>query len=186
MLNNFVHLPHPTPQQVSNPAAPPQSECDDDDGLKRRHCFAIVKTLKIRLNCKGITENGFWCWALGSQGKEVIGSRSQFHVLDWTVLAARLETAQQHTHMFTALCEQIHTQGNCRVYRINPDLSEKKVFEGLFDKAVYERCQQHATATGCTVRLHAYGECEAFYPEQIKLDPNTPPIGDKPIKHRKN
>lgn len=177
MLNNFVSLPHPETQQVT-PAAHPHADCDDN-GLKRRQCFAIVKALKIRLNCAGITENGFWCWALGSQGKEVIGSRSQFHVLDWTLLSARLDTAQKHAHMFESLCEQIHKQGNCRVYRINPDLSEKKVYDGLFEKSVYERCQRHADATGCTVRLHAYGDCESFDPAEMTLDPNTPPISER-------
>lgn len=49
---------HPTPQQVTIPAALPKSDCDDN-GLKQRQCFAIVKTLKIRLNCQGISENAF-------------------------------------------------------------------------------------------------------------------------------
>lgn len=172
MLDNFqpTTQPQPIPQQVP-PAAQPEP-CDDG-GQKQRQCFAIVKTLKVRLHCKGITENAFWCWALGTQGKDVIGSRAQFEVVDYTILAARLHTAQQHKHMFDALCEQIHKQGNCRVYRINPDLSERKVYDYIFDKSVYERCQRHAEATGCMVRLHVYGQCEAFEPKERKLDTHT-------------
>lgn len=78
--------------------------------------------------------------------------------------------------MFESLCGEIHKQDNCRVYRINPDLSEIKVNDSLFDKNIYERCQRHADAAGCTVRLHAYGECKAFEPKAHTLDPNTPPI----------
>lgn len=174
---------HHTPQQVTAPAALPK---DDDNGRKQRQCFAIVKKLKYRFVKNGISENAFWCWALGTQGKDVIGSRNQFEVFDWTFIAARLEAAQKHPHMFDALCEQIQQQGSCRVYRINPDLSEKKVYTGIFDKSVYERCQRHADATGCTVRLHAYGECESFDPAEITLDPNTPPILDTPIKHHRD
>ena len=173
MRNHFLNNPQPTSQQVRTPDAQ-----HDDGGHKQSQCFAIVKALKIRFIQKGISENAFWCWALGSQGKEVIGSRSQFEVLDWTILAARLQTAQTHQNMFDVLCKQIVTQGNCRVYRINPDLSETKVHEGLFEKSVYERCKRHADATGCTVKLHAYGECEAFEPKERKLDGNTPPIID--------
>lgn len=176
MLNNFVNppQPHPQPQQVP-PAAHRAPDCHDD-ALKQRQSFAIVKALKNRFACNGISENEFWCWALAAQGKDVIGSRSQFEVLDWTLIAARLETAQRHKHMFEALCEQIHKQGNCRVYRINADLTEIKVYDGLFNKNIYERAQRHADATGCTVRLHAYGECESFEPKARTLDITSPPI----------
>lgn len=181
MLNIFKNPPQPKPiTQQDTPAALPQTDCDDN-GVKQRQCFAIVRALKIRFVQKGISENALWCWALAAQGKDVIGSRSQFEVVDWTHLAARLHTAQQHPHMFEALCEQIHKQGNCRVYRINPDQSEVKVYDYIFEKSVYQRCQRHADATGCTVRLHAYGDSESFEPTKRKLDPNTPPIRDVPI-----
>ena len=170
-----MHNVPQTPQQV-----PPAAHLYTDDGLKRRQCFTIMSELKYRFVKHGISENGFWCWALGTQGKDVIGSRSQFEVFDWTFIAARLEAAQRHKNLFDALCEQIHKQGNCRVYRINADLSETKVYTGIFDKSVYERCQQHADNTGCTVRLHAYGDCVSFEPAEMRLDPNTPPISDKP------
>ena len=174
-----MHNVPQTPQQVTIPAAHIHTGCDDD-GLKRRQCFVIVSTLKYRFVQKGISENGFWCWALGTQGKNVIGSRSQFEEYDWTFIAARLAAAQDNVKLFDALCEQIHQQGNCRVYRINSDLSEIKVYDGLFEKSVYERCQPHADKTGCTVRLHAYSECESFEPKDRKLDQNTPPISDNP------
>lgn len=171
MHNNQPTLHQPQPQHLTPAATIPT----EHDRQKQRQCFAIVGDLKIRFATAGISENAFWCWALGAQGKDVIGSRAQFEVVDYTILAARLQTAQQHPHMFESLCVEIHKQGNCRVYRINTDLSETKVYDAIFEKTVYERCQRHADATGCTVRLHAYGKCEAFEPAEIKLDPNTPP-----------
>lgn len=182
MQGNFSHIP---PPQQQNPAAQTLPECEDDRHA-RGQCFAIVKALKLRFNCKGISENAFWCWALAAQGKDVIGSRSQFEVIDWTRLAARLATAQNLPHMFDALCAQILRQGSCRVYRINPDLTEKKVYTGIFEKAIYQRCKKHADATGCTVRLHAYGETEAFEPKQRILDKNTPPISEQHGQQKRN
>ena len=171
MLNQFITPPQPEMQQVNVPAAHP-----DDDGLKRRQCFAIVKAFKMRFVRQGISENAFWCWALATRDRDVLGSRSEMSTLDWTILAARLQTAHNDSAMFDNLCQEIIKQANCRVYRINADLSEKKVYDGIFEKSVYERCQRHADATGCTVKLHAYGACDAFEPTARKLDENTPPI----------
>lgn len=174
MPNIATPRPPQRTQQVT-PAAP--LEFTDAD-LKKRQCFAIVKKLKRRFHLAGISENAFWCWSLGTQGLEVIGSRSQFEERNWTLLAARLDAAEKHPQLFEALCKQIKQQGNCRVYRINPDLSEIKVYDDVFEKSVYERSQRHADRTGCTVRLHAFGECESFEPAEMQHDPNTPPITD--------
>jgi hypothetical protein len=175
MLNTFLTPPHPqpTPQQVSVPAA---SQDADDGGLKRKQCFAIVRDLKPRFIQQGISENAFWCWALATRDLSFVGSRSEMSTLDWTILSARLATAQQNKQMFSVLCDEIQKQADCRVYRINADLSETKVYHAVFDKSVYERCQRHAEATGCTVRCHAYGACETFEPAVSLLDPLAPPI----------
>lgn len=177
MHKQFVSLLQPNAQQVQPPAAPNVSS--DDDGKKRKQCFAILAKLKQRFVNAGISENAFWCWALAQRDISFLGSRMAMSTLDWTILAARLHTAQRHAAMFDALCEQIHKQGNCRVYRINADLSEQKVFDGLFEKSVYDRAGRHANATGCVVRVHAYNVVETFNPKDLKLDPNTPPIAPK-------
>lgn len=172
MRNHFLPLPQPQPTQQGNVPAAQVT----DEGLKRRQCFAIVKALKVRFIQKGISENALWCWALAQRDIAFMGSRSAMSTLDWTILAARLHTAQHNATMFDNLCGEIRKQGDCRVYRIHADLSEVKVFAGVFDKKVYERCQRHADATGCTVRLHAYATVETFEPAHLMLDTNTPPI----------
>lgn len=169
MRNLFVPIPQPT-QQGSPSAA------TDDGGQKKRQCFAIVKSLKVRFLQRGISENAFWCWALATRDIAFMGSRAAMSTLDWTILSARLHTAQNDANMFDNLCQEIKQQANCRVYRIHADLSESQVFIGVFDKKVYERCQRHSDATGCTVRLHVFGTIETFEPAHQVLDPNSPPI----------
>lgn len=162
MLNNFVTCQIPKQQQ---PTRPPIPNNDTDDGLKKRQCFAIMNKLKFQFNCNGISENAFWCWALKSQGKDANGSRAQLEVVDWTILAARLHAAQQNTALFDVLCQGIKKEAHCQVYRINPDASEKRIFTGIFEKSVFQRCQTHANATQCVVRCHAYGQIENFKPQ---------------------
>ena len=101
--------------------------------LKQRQCFAIVNRLSKKLERHGITESALWSWSLGSRGLDVIGSRSQFSQHDWAYLAARLEAAQRDQVLFTALCETIKQQGECRVYRIEAGAEHKQVYTGVFD-----------------------------------------------------
>lgn len=181
MLNHFITPPQPTPQPLT-PAAPP-AIVQDDGRKKREQCFIIMRQFKNRLAQNGITENAFWCWALATRELPFTGSRSQLSALDWTILAARLQTAQQNPHMFNVLCKTIHKQADCRVYRINTDLTETQIHTGVFDKSVFERCQRHADRTGCVVRCHMFGERQMFEPKRLKPDPTAPPtIENDPAK----
>lgn len=154
-----------------------------DDSQSRRQCFAIVSKLKKRFASVGISESAIWSWSLGSRGLDVIGSRSQFSQHDWCYLAARLQAAQRDNVLFSALCDTIKTQGECRVYRIEDTAEHKQVFCGVFDTEILIRCQKHADASGREVILHAYGETKKYLPETPKPR-KSPPLSDAPLPAR--
>lgn len=169
----------PNVQQLT-PAA--QSHLPDDS-QSRRQCFAIVSKLKKRFASVGISESAIWSWSLGSRGLDVIGSRSQFSQHDWAYLAARLEAAQRDQVLFSALCDTIKTQGECRVYRIEDSAEHTQVFCGVFDTDILFRCQKHADASGREVILHAYGETKKYLPEK-PAPRKSPPLSDAPLPAR--
>lgn len=154
-----------------------------DDSQSRRQCFAIVSKLKPRFASQGISESAIWSWSLGSRGLDVVGSRSQFSQHDWCYLAARLEAAQRDKVLFSALCDTIKTQGECRVYRIEAGTEHKQVYCGVFDVDILFRCQKHADASGREVILHAYGETKKYLPEKPKPR-KSPPLSDAPLPAR--
>lgn len=184
----FNHLIDPPTAEDTTRHALLDTVTDDDGGLKRRQCFAIVAKLESGFKQAGISNNAFWCWALATRDLPPYSSRSEMSTRDWTHLAARLQTAQQNHDMFNALVKLIKKQADCRVVRRNPDYSHKKVFHGLFEKKIIERAAEYADLTGCIIYLFAYGECEIFEPAELKDDPNMemPPICQNPRRYFKD
>ena len=135
-----------------------------DKDRTKRQAFAIFAKRKRAFEKQGISEKAFWMWSLGTQDKDYRGSRDQFDVRDWTLLAARLCAIENNPFMLKALCEQIKTESNCSVTRVNRDQTEKQVYSGIFDESIFDRCKDHARATGCTVKLHVFGKLETFTP----------------------
>ena len=70
----------------------------------QRHAFALASRLKHRFNQRGITEADFW-----DAIKEAynVDSRSEIDEVGYVRLAARLQTAKKHPHMFESLCCEI-------------------------------------------------------------------------------
>ncbi|MCY4554496.1 MAG: hypothetical protein OXC79_12570 [Candidatus Poribacteria bacterium] len=68
------------------------------------NAFALVAQLKHQFKQRGITEADCWKAIKLDLGVE---SRSEIDELGYVVLAARLQTAKKHRHMFESLCHEI-------------------------------------------------------------------------------
>ena len=81
---------------------------------------------------------------------------------------------------FTQFIEEIKQKGNCRVYRVNPDFSKKRLFDGVFDKSLFNRAKRYANATGVNIEINAYGHSEVVTPdiENSRMHEGSPPISD--------
>ena len=76
----------------------------------QRHAFACVSQLKPRFNQRGITEADFWNAIKRDLGVE---SRSEIDEVGYVRVAARLQTAKRHRHMFESLCCEIKNSSHC-------------------------------------------------------------------------
>ena len=164
MLNNFVSIPQPETQQ-SKPIA-----AQNDDGGKhhaQKSCFAAFNALNPRFEADSISESAFWCWALWSRKRDPFGSRKQFDALDWTILTARLNAAQNAPACFKALCAEIRHAGDCEIINVEND---KEIYRGLVDKKTLDRAKKYAENNNCTIKLTAYETDQIFQPE---VDPIT-------------
>lgn len=63
-----------------------------------------VSQLKHRFNPRGISEDDFWNAVKVDLG---VASRSEIDEVGYVRLAARLQTAEKHMHMFESLCREI-------------------------------------------------------------------------------
>lgn len=69
----------------------------------------------------------------------------------------------------------------CRAYRVHSDGTFLHVYDGILTEDIADRCQKHADASGCTVRLHGADGSDGivfFEPAEYTPDPNCPPIAE--------
>lgn len=175
MLNIFESLCNQSVKdKVSEamPVLPPQPD------NQRNRAFALMSEIKDRFNDIEITEDAVWSFLLHSREHDFTGSRKQFTDLDWSVVAARFHSCRDNTTCFQQLVDAIKTQGSCRVYKETEQGSHKKVFEGIFDKSLWDRAEKYAHRTGFNVWILAYGTKKVFTPpiEVSRMADNAPPI----------
>ena len=151
-----------------------------DEGYYRRYSFALFSEMKSQLADVGITADAFWCYMLHFRSHKFSESRKQFTTQDWAVVAARLLCLKGNEMSFTQFIEEIKQKGNCRVYRVNPDFSKKRLFDGVFDKSLFNRAKRYANATGVNIEINAYGHSEVVTPdiENSRMHEGSPPISD--------
>ena len=143
----------------------------------QKACFAILKNLKPQLEAEGLSADVVWDYVKETHN---VDSRSNLNERDYIILQARLSAASRDSHLFLILCSEIQNSfPQCRVVRVNADLSMTKVYDSILTDDIRERCRRHAEATGCTVRLHgADGKdaIEEFVPDTWRPAPDGPPI----------
>lgn len=179
---------HNSAGRKSNPPTTPSQQATDapeqNQNAERKQqtindCFSIINTLKPRFEAQGFTETDIWT-ALLKDYK--VNSRQDLTEIEWVALHKRLTEAHRDDHMFGILCKTVKLViGSCRAYRLNPDLTYVKVYDGIITADIEERCQRHADATGCIVRLHGADKSDGikeFDPAELKLDSNSPPIAE--------
>lgn len=151
-------------------------EVETDNDIHRRQAFSIVKNLTPKLKKAGLSDKALWTYFLSAHQ---VCSRKDLTEKDWVVIAARLSAAERDSTLFGFMVKDIKSVITCRAYRIHNDGTFKKVYDGIITEDIEERCQNHADASGCTVRLHgADGEdgIVFFEPTEPVPDPNCPPI----------
>lgn len=185
MLNIFENLcQNPIQEKMSEPIETlPKVTAPEDAGVQRRRSFALFSELKGRFEEVDISENAFWCYMLQFRGQQFTGSRKQLADRDWTVIAARLHSARDNTSCFSQLVDEIKTKGSCRVYRINPDFSQERIFTGIFEKSLWERAEKYADKTGVNVLIVAYGSQKIFTPpvNSSRMSEGSPPITESEV-----
>ena len=159
--------------------ARPVGEAIADMDTARRQSFAIVKSLKSTLEEVGITDQVLWDYILSSHE---VSSRKDLSELEWVWLAARLSAAEKNKQLLDVLIEEIKSAvGECRAYRVHADGTFKKVYEGIITEDIEDRCQAHADASGCLVRLHGADGSDGivfFEPKDFAPDPSCPPVAE--------
>ena len=182
MLNMFKTMPV-QPPQVAPPASP--AIVDNQSGKRKaqRHAFAIVRSLKSRLTASGLSDTALWEYVKSYHG---VTTRSELSEVAWVKLTARLSAAEKDARLFSVLSDAIKAAtGTCRAYRVHADGMFRKVYDGLITADISERCQRHANATDCLVRLHgADGQdgIQMFEPAEFAPDPNAPPTAENDPK----
>ena len=145
----------------------------------QRACFAILNKLSPRLEAEGLSADAVWEYVKQTHDVE---SRAELSELEMVVLQARLSAASRDSRLFLVLCSEVQNSfPQCRVYRINPNLSEKKVYDGFLTADIEKRCQEHADTTGCVVRLHGADgadDVRIFDPVVMRQCPDMPPVAD--------
>ena len=165
-------------REIEVPPRPVDVGIGETDSAKRQS-FAIVKSLKPTLEKVGITEQALWDYILSSHE---VSSRKDLSELEWVRLAARLSAAEKNKQLLDVLVSEIKAAaGECRAYREHSDGTFKKVYEGIITADIEERCQAHADASGCLVRLHGADGSDGivfFEPADDAPDPSCPPVAE--------
>ena len=141
-----------------------------------KRCYAILNRMKPDLETNGLSSDAVWDYV---RSTNEVDSRTELTQKQWAITAARLSAAQQDNILFTNFCNEVRGEVHiCRVYRYLQDGSRKKVYDGVVTDDIDARCQKHADATGCNVRLHgvdAPDSIKLFKPAEYADDPDTPP-----------
>ena len=151
--------------------------------LAQKQVFAQVNSLKSHLSAHGLSDTVLWDYV---KRAHKVDSRSELSERDWVVLAARLFAVQKSLStdneiLFNRLVSEIRSVlGTCRAYRIHANSTFRKVYDGIITTNIATRCQSHADATGCRVRLHGSDGTDGiifFDPIELAPDPDMPPVG---------
>lgn len=151
----------------------PQAELQDNRRRAMRACFAILNNLDLA----PITTDDVWAY-FKSQFQN--WTRSEWTERQFVVLEAKLracsESAQLKTNLINTIAdwkpqggEFIPTFQRAYVWRIESDRCVL-VNDDEYTPRIHERCQKHANATGCSIRLEYLSKVEMYYPHRDRYE----------------
>ena len=176
----------PPPSGNGRIPVPPVEE--SEESVCRRHqkaSFAALDDMQILFDTAGVSHEQFWAMI---RSEFSIVSRVELTAEQWAIVSARLNAARRAPRGFNRLVADIKAHDReprvtlpveappvksapveqvdtCFVLRRNPNGEDTLVYLGKYEDGIRERCQKHATQSGCIVRFHYRGrKPEPFYP----------------------
>ena len=115
MLNNFISVPQPKPQQAT-----PAASKGDGKRHAQRACFAIINALKTDFIGQGLSIDDVWTYMLHT---EDVVSQKELSERQSVLWQARLSAAQRDKVLLGVLCEEV------RQYRMSTLVDVKDAFD---------------------------------------------------------